>query len=142
MRLLDEQRKQSGVQTHRSEQVGSDDGFRISEIRRLEVFGAHDAGIVDDDVERWILGRQPRRQGLDAADVIDVELQRPHAGILRHDAFELRPAAAGDDDLVAERVKRFGQPAADAGAAAGDQNGVAGHVHGGAPLGVDRGPRC
>ena len=35
-------------------------------------------------------------------------------------------AAAGDDDLVAERVEGFGEAAADAGAAAGDEDGVAG----------------
>jgi hypothetical protein len=39
-------------------------------------------------------------------------------------------AASGDDHLVAELVQRFRKAAADAGAAAGDEDGVAGEVHG------------
>jgi hypothetical protein len=37
--------------------------------------------------------------------------------------------AEGDDDLIALCVEGFGKRAADAGAAAGNQNGVAGNIH-------------
>ena len=37
---------------------------------------------------------------------------------------------SASDDLIAHGVKRFRKAAADAGAAAGDENGVAGEVHG------------
>ena len=39
-------------------------------------------------------------------------------------------APPGDDDLVAQLVELFGQAAANARAAAGDENGVAGEIHG------------
>jgi len=41
-----------------------------------------------------------------------------------------RAAAGGNDHLVAERVKGFCKPAADAGATAGDEDRVAGWIHG------------
>jgi hypothetical protein len=37
---------------------------------------------------------------------------------------------AGDDHLIAERVKGFCKAAADAGAASSDEDGVAGEIHG------------
>ena len=43
-------------------------------------------------------------------------------------------AAAGDDDLVALLVEGFGEAAADAGTAAGDEDGVSCGVHASAPV--------
>jgi hypothetical protein len=39
-------------------------------------------------------------------------------------------AAARDDHLIAQLVEGLGQRPANAGAAAGDENGIAGHAHG------------
>ena len=66
----------------------------------------------------------------DGGRVFDVEGEGLHAGIGGNGFVEGMAAATGDDDLVAEGVKGFSESAADAGAAAGDEDGVAGEVHG------------
>ena len=52
-----------------------------------------------------------------------------HAGVAASDLIEQMAATAGDNDLIAESVKRLSQTAADAARAAGDKNGVASELH-------------
>ena len=95
-----------------------------------KVFGAHDAGVVDDGVEGGEVGDELGGEGADAGGVFDVEHGRRHAGIGGDCFIEHLFAAAGDDDVIAEFVERLGETAADTGAAAGDEDGVASGVHG------------
>jgi hypothetical protein len=116
----------------RPEQVGGDEGFGVGEVGLLgeELFRAHDAGVVDEHVEGGEIGCCLGGKGADGGGVFDVEVERLHAGVGGSGRVERLPAASGDDDLVAEGVKRFSQSAANAGAAAGDEDGVAGGIHG------------
>ena len=90
-------------QPNRPDQVGADDGLGVGEIDgvRGEVLGAHDAGVVDEDVERWVSPRRSLGEGLDGDGVFDVERERLHAGVGFRRLVEHGLAAAGDDDLVA-----------------------------------------
>jgi hypothetical protein len=51
--LLQEVRKQRGGEADWAEEVGGDGGLGVGDVCGLgkDVFGAHDAGVVDDDVE-------------------------------------------------------------------------------------------
>jgi len=111
--------------------VGGDDGFGVGQVGLLseKLFRAHDAGIVDEDVERRELGGGLGSEVANGSGVFDVEGEGLHAGIGGGGFVEGMLAAAGDDDLVAEGVESFGKSAANAGAAAGDEDGVAGEVH-------------
>ena len=84
-------------------------GFGLGE----EVFGAHDAGVVDDYVEGGVVGRRAGGDFADVGGVFDVELDGAHAGIGGGGLVEDLLAAAGDDDLVAEVVEGFCEAAAD-----------------------------
>ena len=77
-----------------------------------------------------MLSGHGRREGWEAVEVLHVEDGRLHAGIGGGDFVEQRFAAAGDDDVIALFVESFGESAADAGAAAGDEDGVPFDVHG------------
>jgi hypothetical protein len=61
-----------------------------------------------------------------------------HAGVEGHDFIEIGAPAAGNDHLVAELVERLGEPAPDAEAAAGDEDGVACEFHALTPLAIVR----
>ena len=50
-------------------------------------------------------------------------------GLAAVGGVEIRLAASGDDDLVAELVELLGDAEADARAAAGDEDGVSGEIH-------------
>ncbi|MNL49754.1 hypothetical protein D3C87_1727120 [compost metagenome] len=65
----------------------------------------------------------------DAFGVGRVHDHRGHAGIGGRYLIQHILTAAGNDDLVAQPVKRFRQRPADAGAATGDENGVACRFH-------------
>ena len=69
------------------------------------------------------------RSTLNAGEVGDIEFNRFHAWIGSDNFIEQRLAAAGDDDLVAALVERLGEAAADAGGAAGDEDGVVREFH-------------
>ena len=69
------------------------------------------------------------RRLADVGGVFDVEGDGGHAGIGGGGLVEDLLAAAGDDDFVAELVEGFCEAAADAGAAAGDEDGVSGGFH-------------
>ncbi len=98
-----------------------------------EVFGTHDAGVVDDDVEGGVVGGELRGDAADVGGVFDVEDRwRTCRGWRRWSRRGLL-AAAGDDDFVAELVEGLCEAAADTGAAAGDEDGVAGDFHRGSP---------
>jgi DNA-binding HxlR family transcriptional regulator len=130
--LLKEVREQRGGEADGAEEVGSDDGLGVGGVRGLEdVFGAHDAGVVDDDVKRGVVGGELLGEGADAGGVFDVEDGGGHAGVGCDGLVEDLLAAAGDDDLVAEFMEGLCDAAADARAAAGDEDGVSGGFHGG-----------
>ena len=95
-----------------------------------DVFGAHDAGVVDDDVERGVVSGEFCGEGADAGGVFNVEDGGGHAGVGGGGLVEGLLAATGDDDFVAELVEGLCEAAADAGAAAGDEDGVSGGFHG------------
>ena len=92
--------------------------FRIS--------GLHDAGVVDQDVQRRVFGLHLDDETLKVIGALDVEREGFHAGVGGGGLVERSLAAAGDDDLVAPFVEGFGERAADAAATAGDEGGVYG----------------
>jgi len=120
----------------RAEQIGGDRVFRRrQEGRRIRKrLALHDAGIVDDDIDAGMRGGRLCGKGLDVVGVHHVDGERRHAGIGRCHLVECLLPAAGDDHLVAELVESFRQRPADAGIAAGDENGVACHLHASDPL--------
>jgi hypothetical protein len=130
--LLEEVRQQGGGEADGTEEVGGDRGLCVADLGGLgEVFGAHDAGVVDDDVEGGEVGGEFLGEGADAGAVFDVKDRGGHAGVGGDGFVEDLLAAAGNDDFVAEVVECLGEAAADTGAAAGDEDGVAGGFHGG-----------
>jgi hypothetical protein len=132
MGLLEEVREQRGGEADGAEKIGGDDGLGVGGVRGLEeVFGAHDAGVMDDDVERREVGGELLGEGADAGGVFDVQGGGGHAWVGGYGLVEDLLAATGDDDFVAELVEGLGEAAADAGAAAGDKDGVSGGFHGG-----------
>jgi hypothetical protein len=85
--------------------------------RRLvgkQLFGAHDARVVDEHVERRERGDGLGGKRPDGFGALDVENQRLHARVGGRGYVEQALAAAGDDDLVIQGVKGFSQAAADA----------------------------
>ena len=95
-----------------------------------EVFVLHDAGVVDDDVERGEVGGNFCGEGFDRGRIFDVEREGLHAGIGGDRLVEHGLTAACDNDLVALLVEGFSEAAADAGSAAGDEDGVSAGIHG------------
>ncbi len=59
----------------------------------------------------------------------DIEHDRVHAGVRGHHLAQRVGGPAGDDDLVAALMQRFGEGAAGAAAAARDEEGVVGEFH-------------
>jgi hypothetical protein len=131
--LLQKVRQQGAGEADGTEEVGVNGGFCVGSGGGLgeEVFGTHDASVVDDDVEGGIVGNQFCCEGTDVGSVFDVEDCGGHAGIGGDSVVEDLFAAAGDDDFVAEFMEGLREAAADTGAAAGDEDGVAGCFHGG-----------
>jgi len=101
--LLFEMGEQSRGETDGAEQVGGNDGFGVGEVFGLlaEVLWAHDAGVVDDGVERGEVGDELGGEGTDAGGVFDVEDGGGHAGIGGDGLVEDLLASAGDDDVIA-----------------------------------------
>jgi len=88
-----------------------------------------DAGVVDENVRRRKVVGHRCSEMSNAGRVCDVERGRPDAGVgSRHLVQRLLPAA-GDDDVVAQRVEGLGQASANARPAARDQDRVTGGVH-------------
>ncbi len=105
--------------------------FGVGDVRwSVEVFGAHDAGVVDDYVEGGVVGGDLLGEGGDVGGVFDVEDGGGHAGVGGGGFVEDGLAAAGDDYFVAEGLEGLCEGAAYAGASAGDEDGVAGDLHG------------
>ena len=132
MGLLLKMREKRRSEANGTEKVGGDDGFGVGQVFGLseKVFGAHDAGVVDDGVEGGEVGDEIGGEGADAGGVFDVEYDGGHAGIGGDCFIEHLFAAAGDDDVIAEFVEGFGETAADTGAAAGDEDRISSGVHG------------
>ena len=138
VRLLLQLRKQSCCEADRAEKIRGDDGLGVGGVGFVEeVFGEHDARVVNDDVEGREVGDEFLAEVADGSRVFDVEIRRGQARIGFGGLIEDLLTTAGDDDFVAELVEGLGESAADARAAAGDEDGVAGDVHGG-PVSCDR----
>jgi len=101
--LLFQVREQGRGETDGAEEIGGDGGLHVGEFFWLgeEVFGAHDAGVVDDGVEGGEVGDELGGEGADACGVFDVEYGRGHAGVGGDGLVEDLLAAAGDDDVIA-----------------------------------------
>src|SRR5207244_7934815 len=98
------------------------------------VVDLHDAGVVDQHVELRVVRDESGGDGGDAGRVLNVKLDPPHAGIGAGDLSEVPFSSTGDDHLIAAFVECFGQAAADAGSATGDQDRVAREFHVFAPF--------
>jgi hypothetical protein len=125
---------QGGTHADRAHQVGRDgvDQKLVVDTRGGFV-GQHDAGVVEEDVESGIVVHELGGRTIDAGWVGDVQLDRRHPRICGDDRIEVAAPAAGNDHLVAQLVKSLGQPTADTGAAAGDEDGVACEFHDSSP---------
>jgi hypothetical protein len=124
--LFQQMRQQGRRKANGAEDVRGDNRFRLLEAGRRgpQVLGAGDAGVIDHDVQGGMAARDFRDEGADGGGIGDIERDKCHAGIGAGHFLQGLPAPAGDDDLVAERMKGFRQAAADARAAARDENGV------------------
>jgi len=130
--LLFEVRQQSGGEAQRREEVSGDDVLDDREVIRgvVEGFVVHDAGVIDEDVEGGILAGDLGGKGGERVEILHVEDGGLHAGIGGGNFIEEGFAASGNDELITFFVEGFGKGAADAGTAAGDEDGVAGDLHG------------
>jgi hypothetical protein len=131
--LLEEMWEQRGGEADRTEEIGGDDGFGVCDLFGLgeDVFRAHDAGVVDDDVEGGEVGGELCSKGANLGGVFNIEDCGAHAGVGCDGVVENLLSAAGDDDFVAKFVEGLGEAAADTGTAAGDEDGIAGDIHSG-----------
>src|SRR5205823_6462327 len=95
----------------------------------LQVFHLHDAGVIDQDVEGRILPGNLACESLQLSRVLHIQCRRPHTRVGCGYEIEHSLATAGNDHLISELVKGFGQCAPDARTAASDENSVACHLH-------------
>ena len=114
-----------------AEDVRGHNGFRLLEAGRRgpQILGTADAGVIDHDVQGGMADCYFRDESADGGGVSDIERDGCHPRIGGRHFLQGLLTPAGDDDLVAERMKGLRQAAADAGAAAGDENGVVGEFH-------------
>jgi len=118
-------------QADRAEHVDRQRGFRVGQVAAAgQILELHDAGIVEQDVERREVGDDPLGKGVNRCSVLDVERDGMDTLPAGCRAVQRVLAAAGDDDGVAAIVETMGERFADAAAAAGHQNGVATGLHG------------
>ena len=102
VRLLLELREHGCGKADGAEEVGGDDSFGVGGLGFVEeVFGAHDAGVVDDHVEGREISGDFLAEYADGGRVFNVEGGGGHAGVGGGGFVEDLLAAAGDDDLVA-----------------------------------------
>jgi hypothetical protein len=86
---------------------------RFGDTASGEVLAVLDTRVVDQNVEfRVALGRL-RGETLDVCRIALIQGQQLHSGIGRCNAFQLLAAAASDDHLVAQTMKRFSQATTD-----------------------------
>ncbi len=116
---------ESRGQTNRPQEVRVDGGGE-----ELIVDGAgglvrkHDAGVVDQYVQLRVFGDEPGCDGLNALWISDVELDRFDPRVGGNDCIEMSFTPPRNNDFVSALMERFGEGAADAGAAAGDEDGI------------------
>ena len=101
------------------------------EILRLfqQILRSHDARVVDHHVQRRILLRHRRGERANGLRALNVQLRRPHTRIRRRRLLQRLLPPSRDDHRVAQRLKCLRQSAPDAGATAGNKNGVARKLH-------------
>jgi hypothetical protein len=101
IRLLHELRQQGRCKANGAEEVGGDGGLGVGEVGLgEEVFGVHNAGVVDDDVEAGEVGDELCGEGANAGGVFDVEDCGGHAWIGGGGFVKDLLTAAGDDDFI------------------------------------------
>src|SRR5271157_994830 len=129
--LASQQREQSTRQADRAQQIGGYHRFGVDKVlgRSLQVFWTHNAGVVDNDVERGKFACHLRRHGTDALGVLDVEQDGLHPRIRGGRFLERFAPTAGDHYLIVCLKKRFRQSASYTRAAASNEDGVAIDVH-------------
>lgn len=129
-RLLHELRQQGRCKADGAEEIGGNGGLGVGEVSLgKEVLRTHDAGVVDDNVEAGEVGDQLCGEGANAVGVFDVEDRGGHAWVGGGGFVKELLTAAGDDDFISQLVEGLREAAADARAAAGDENTVAGDFH-------------
>jgi hypothetical protein len=112
------------------EQICDDRLLRVAEVAGpSQVLAAHYAGVVDQDIERRVLGGDAAGKSRDRLGIFDIERHRGHPVPAGDRLLERLLAAAGDDHRVSERVEAPGQFPADPGSAAGDENGIPCRFH-------------
>jgi hypothetical protein len=90
---------------------------------------AHDAGVVDENIERRELPGQRFAEFGDRLRIAGIALRHVNVADLGPGRLEPQSVPPGDDDdIVASKLAREFHP--DAAASAGDQNRIAGHFHG------------
>ena len=114
-----------------AEEIGGDGGLGVDKIGLLdeEIFGAHDAGVVDEHVERGKTRGGLGSEGANGCCILNVELHGLHAGVCGGGGLKRSWAPAGDDDLVAKGMKCLCETPTDAGAAASNENSISGDLH-------------
>jgi len=120
--LLEELRHERGGEPDGAEEVGGNDGLGVDGGGRLNILGAHDPGVVDEDVQRGEVLCELGDCATNAGGVFDVEGDGFNAGVGGCDSVEGGTPATGNDDLIATLVELFGEGTADARAAARDED--------------------
>ncbi len=125
---------QCGRHPDRAEEVRGDDVLHRLFVDRLgRVVEGHDTRIVEQHVQRRIVGDDLGRDLFDVRWIGDVHLVGCHAGVRLDGLVKVRLAASRDDHLVAELVEGLGQAASDTGAATRDEDRVASQFHSHSP---------
>ena len=132
MRLFFEQLQKRRRQANGAKQIGGDGGFRVGKVVLLgqQIFGPHNASVVDEHIQRGKLRRYLGGEGANGLGAFNVESERLHAGVGVRGLIQSLLSPPCDDDLVTQLVQLFRQPAANARPAAGDENRIAGILHG------------
>lgn len=101
-RLLFEVWQERRREADGAKKVGGDNGFGIGKIGLLseQVFRAHDAGIVDEDIQRGKLGDGLSGKVTDSSRILDIEQERLHAGVGGGGLVERVLPPAGNDDWL------------------------------------------
>src|SRR5258708_31399726 len=123
---------QSGIEADRAEEVRGDGGLHRGQIGSIaeQIFSTHDASTVENDVKFGEALGDVGGKGLDRCGVFDIEDGSFKARIGCGGLVEGLLAASSNDYLIAEFVKSFSECAADAGASACNEDGIAIGFHG------------
>jgi hypothetical protein len=115
MRAALKVRQKRGGHADGAEKIGGYHGLGVGQVGLLgmQLFSAHDAGIVDEHIERGKLGGDLSGKGFYGFRPLDIEREGPHSRVSGGGFIERGLAAAGDDYVVSKRVKGLSKAAAD-----------------------------